>query len=257
MAGTKYTRKPKKKVAKKDQSITQRGVKKKSNLKRALKNTAKGIGKGAIAVASVSPWGTKAKALKVAGKVYKVAKNKLKRRAINKAMKKGGRDGIIKSKLPSPAFERRLRKGLRKEAQKEYGTVGGVKWMKKSQKSGAVTKRGKAGAHPAIPFKGPSNKRSYDRHLKYDSALEKGGKSLSNGIRREAIDTIRHNPSSKMAAREIARRKDKVDTYKKAKTMSKYTKKIAPKAVGLGIGAGGVAAYNKKVPNKGKKNGSF
>jgi hypothetical protein len=60
-----------------------------------------------------------------------------------------------------------------------------------------------------------------------------------------------------MAAREIARRKDKVDTYKKAKTMSKYTKKIAPKAVGLGIGAGGVAAYNKKVPNKGKKNGSF
>ena len=33
MAGTKYTRKPKKKVAKKNQSITQRGVKKKSNLK--------------------------------------------------------------------------------------------------------------------------------------------------------------------------------------------------------------------------------
>ena len=250
-------RKPAKKVAKKDQSITQRGVKKKSTLKTALKNTAKGIGKGAIAVASVSPVGTKAKALKIAGKVYKVAKNKLKRRAINKAMKNGGRDGIIKSKLPSPAFERRLRKGLRKEAQKEYGTVGGVKWMKKSQKAGSVPKRGKSGGHPAIPFKGPSNKRSYDRHLKFDSALEKGGKSLSNGIRREAIDTIRHNPSSKMAAREIARRKDRVDTYKKAKTMSKYVKKIAPKAVGLGIGAGGVAAYKKKVPNGRKKNGSF
>ena len=39
--------------------------------------------------------------------------------------------------------------------------------------------------------------------------------------------------------------------------MTKYTKKIAPKAVGLGIGAGGVAAYKKKVPNRRKKNGSF
>jgi len=192
MAGTKYTRKPKKKVAKKDQSITQRGVKKKSNLKKALKSTGKGLASGVAVVASMNP---KVKALKVARKVYKVAKNKLKRRAINKAMKKGGRDGIIKSKLPSPAFERRLRKGIKKSAQKDLGTVGGVKWMKKAQKSGAVTKRGKAGAHPSIPFKGPSNKRSYDRHLKYDSALEKGGKSLSNGIRREAIDTIRNNPS--------------------------------------------------------------
>jgi hypothetical protein len=254
MAGTKYTRKPVKKVARKNQSITQTGVKKKSNLKKALKNTAKGIGSGAMVVASMNP---KAKALKVAGKVYKVAKNKLKQRAINKAMKNGGRDGIIKSKLPSPAFERRVRKELKKEAQKELGTVGGVKWLKKSQKSGAVPKKGKSGAHPAIPFKGPSNKRSYDRHLKYDSSLEKGGKSLSNGLRREAIDTIRNNPSSKVAVRELARRKDRVDTYKKAKTMSKYTKKIAPKAIGLGIGAGGVAAYNKKVPNGRKKNGSF
>jgi hypothetical protein len=267
MAGTKYTRKPAKKLTKRQAEMKKinKGIKKtvarnkknESTASKALKKTVKKLGTGVAAVASVSPGGTKAKALKIAAKGYKVVKNKLKRRAINKAMKKGGRDGIIKSKLPSPAFERRLRKGLRKEAQKEYGTVGGVKWMKKSQKTGAVPKRGKSGGHPAIPFKGPSNKRSYDRHLKYDSALEKGGKSLSNGIRREAIDTIRHNPSSKMAAREIARRKDKVDTYKKAKTMSKYTKKIAPKAVGLGIGAGGVAAYNKKVPNKGKKNGSF
>ena len=254
MTGTKYTRKPVKKVAKKDQSITQRGVNKKSNLKNALKNTGKGIASGVAVVASMNP---KAKALKVAGKVYKVAKNKLKQRAINKAMKNGGRDGIIKSKLPSPAFERRLRKSTVKAAQKELGTVGGTKWLKKAQKSGAVPKKGKSGSHPVIPFKGPSNKKSYDRRLKFDSGLEKGGNSLANAVRKEAIDTIRYNPSSKIAIREIAKRKDAVDTYKKAKVMSKYTKKIAPKAVGIGIGAGGVAAYNKKVPNGRKKNGSF
>ena len=74
MAGTKYTRKPKKKVAKKDQSITQRGVKKKSILKTALKNTAKGLVKGAISVGSMSPVGRGVKAAKVAKKAVKVLK---------------------------------------------------------------------------------------------------------------------------------------------------------------------------------------
>ena len=264
MAGTKYTRKPKKKVAKKDQSITQRGVKKKSNLKKALKSTGKGLVSGVAAVASLSPVGTKAKALKVARKAYKVINKKLKTRAVKKSGKKSGRDGIIKSKLPSPAFERRLRKKLTKEAQKEYGTVGGLKWKKKSQASGAVTKKGKMGIDPHFKgLKAPSNKKSYDRTIKHEKKLEKlpGNKmkygQYSNFARSKTIDAIKHNPSSKMARKEMARRKSAVDTYKKAKVMSKYTKKIAPKAVGLGIGAGGVAAYKKKVPNRRKKNGSF
>lgn len=257
MAGSKYTRKPAKKVAKKNQSITQTGVKKKSTLKRALKNTAKSLGTGAAVVASMSPVGTKAKALRLVAKGYKVASNKLKRKAINKAMKTKGRDGIIKDKLPSQAFERRIRKNLRKVAKRELGEVGGAKWVKKSQKVGAVPKRGKSGAHPAIPFKGPSNKKSYTRELKYNKSLESGGNSLANAVRREAIDTIKRNPSSQIAVREMAKRKSAVDTYKKAKKMSKYTKKIVPKAVGLGVGAGAVAAYNKKVPNRRKKNGSF
>jgi len=249
-----------KKVAKKDQSITQRGVKKKSNLKRALKNTAKGIGTGVAAVASVSPMGTKAKALKIAGKVYKVAKNKLKRRAINKAMKKGGRDGIIKSKLPSAAFERRLRKEVTANAKKEYGTVAGKKWAKGAQGTGAIPKKGKMGIDPMLKgIKTPSNKKSYARTIKHEQKLERlPGKNAykneySNHTRAKTINALKNNPSAKMAKREIARRKDRVDTYKKAKAI----KKIIPKAVGLGIGAGGVAAYKKKVPNKGKKNGSF
>ena len=76
MAGTKYTRKPVKKVAKKNQSITQTGVKKKSVLSRALKNTAKGLGKGAMAVASMSPAGKGVKAAKLASKGAKIVKKK-------------------------------------------------------------------------------------------------------------------------------------------------------------------------------------
>ena len=257
MAGTKYTRKPRKKVAKKDQSITQRGVKKKSNLKKALKSTGKGLASGVAVVASMNP---KVKALKVAGKVYKVAKNKLKTRAVKKAWKKGGRDGIIKSKLPSPAFERRLRKELTKEAQKERGTVGGVKWKKGAQATGAVTKKGKMGIDPMLKgIKAPSNKKSYARTIKHEQKLERlPGKNAykneySNHTRAKTINALRNNPSAGMAKREMARRKDRVGTYKKAKAI----KKIIPKAVGLGIGAGGVAAYKKKVPNRRKKNGSF
>jgi len=76
MAGTKYTRKPAKKVAKKNQSITKRGVKKTSTLKRALKSTAKKLGKGAMAIGSMSPVGRGVKAAKVAKKAVKVLKKK-------------------------------------------------------------------------------------------------------------------------------------------------------------------------------------
>jgi len=274
MAGTKYTRKPAKKLTKRQAEMKKinKGIKKtvarnkknEGTASKALKRTVKKLGTGVAAVASLSPVGTKAKALKVARKAYKVVNNKLKTRAVKKAWKKGGRDGIIKSKLPSPAFERRLRKKLTKEAQKEYGTVGGLKWKKKSQASGAVTKKGKMGIDPAFKgLKAPSNKKSYDRTIKHEKRLEKlPGNNMkygqySNFARSKTIDAIKHNPSSKMARKEMARRKSAVDTYKKAKVMSKYTKKIAPKAVGLGIGAGGVAAYKKKVPNRRKKNGSF
>ena len=112
-------------------------------------------------------------------------------------------------------------------------------------------------------IKTPSNKKSYDRTIKHEQKLERlPGKNAykneySNHTRAKTIQALKNNPSAGIAIREMAKRKDAVDTYKKAKVMSKYTKKIAPKAVGLGIGAGGVAAYNKKVPNGRKKNGSF
>ena len=99
MAGTKYTRKPAKKLTKRQAEMKKinKGIKKtvarnkknEGNASKALKKTVKKLGTGVAAVASVSPWGTKAKALKIAAKGYKVVKNKLKRRAINKAMKKG------------------------------------------------------------------------------------------------------------------------------------------------------------------------
>tara|TARA_B110000858_G_C17710175_1_gene430171 strand:+ start:52 stop:507 length:456 start_codon:yes stop_codon:yes gene_type:complete len=79
MAGTKYTRKPVKKVAKKNQSITQTGVKKKSILGRALKNTAKGLGKGAMTVGSMSPAGKALKSGKLLTKAVKVATKKIKK----------------------------------------------------------------------------------------------------------------------------------------------------------------------------------
>ena len=93
MAGTKYTRKPVKKVAKKNQSITQRGVEKKSVLGRALKNTAKGLGKGAMVVGSMSPAGKGVKAGKLITKAL---------RKVNKEIKgpinKGHKAGVAKFK---------------------------------------------------------------------------------------------------------------------------------------------------------------
>ena len=80
MAGTKYTRKPSKPIKKSDRSITTTRDKKtgkipkQSNLKKALKGTAKGLGKGAMAVASMSPAGKGVKAAKLTKKAYKAAK---------------------------------------------------------------------------------------------------------------------------------------------------------------------------------------
>ena len=88
MAGTKYTRKPAKKVAKKNQSITQTGVKKKSTLGRAVKNTAKGLGKGAMAVGSMTPAGKGVKAGKLLTKALRKVNKELKG-PINKRHKAG------------------------------------------------------------------------------------------------------------------------------------------------------------------------
>jgi hypothetical protein len=114
MAGTKYTRKPVKKVAKKNQSITQTGVKKKSVLSRALKNTAKGLGKGAMAVASMSPAGKGVKAAKLIKKVKEKIKRgkdssydrigRAERKAIRDDIKSKGvttiKDGVKTTKYP-------------------------------------------------------------------------------------------------------------------------------------------------------------
>ena len=115
MAGTKYTRKPKKKVAKKNQSITQRGVKKPSNLKRALKKTAKGLGKGAMAVGSMSPVGRGLKAAKVVKKAAKVVKKKTMAKKKSNYLKS---DYAYKKKLQTRSSNAKTQKAYNK-AEKE------------------------------------------------------------------------------------------------------------------------------------------
>ena len=115
MAGTKYTRKPAKKVAKKNQSITQTGVKKKSPLKKALKKTVKKLGKGAMAVGSMSPVGRGVKAAKVAKKAVKVLKKKRATKA-NPKYSKG--DYAYKKKLQSRSSAAKTQKAYNK-AEKE------------------------------------------------------------------------------------------------------------------------------------------
>ena len=115
MAGTKYTRKPAKKVAKKNQSITKTGVKKKSTLKRALKKTVKKLGKGAMAVGSMSPVGRGVKAAKVAKKAVKVLKKKKATKA-NPKYSKG--DYAYKKKLQSRSSAAKTQKAYNK-AEKE------------------------------------------------------------------------------------------------------------------------------------------
>ena len=82
MAGTKYTRKPEKKVTKKQAVMKKinkginktiaRNKKNEGNASKALKQTARKLGKGAMAVASMSPAGKAAKAYKTGKKAAKV-----------------------------------------------------------------------------------------------------------------------------------------------------------------------------------------
>ena len=115
MAGTKYTRKPVKKVAKKNQSITQTGVKKKSPLKRALKKTVKKLGKGAMAVGSMTPAGKAAKVYKTGKKIVKAVK---KTRATKANPKYSKGDYAYKKKLESRASNAKTTKA-RNKTQKE------------------------------------------------------------------------------------------------------------------------------------------
>ena len=117
MAGTKYTRKPSKPIKKSDRSITQTGVKKKSLLKSALKKTAKGLGKGAMAVASMSPAGRGVKAAKVAKKAAKVLRRGPGSLPKNKSAYLKG-DYKYKKKLESRAVDAKTTKSANK-AQKE------------------------------------------------------------------------------------------------------------------------------------------
>ena len=266
MAGTKYTRKPAKKLTKRQAEMKKINKKIKKTIARnkrnegiaskALKSTVQKLGTGGVAVASLSPIGTKAKVARIADKAYKVVKNKLKTKAVQNAWKKGGRDGIIKNKLPSSAFEKRLHEALFKATQKKHGTVVAQKLKKKAQAEGAMPKKGKMGIHPSLRgLKSPSNKKSYDRAIKHEKSFQKG--KYANQVRVKTIAAIKNNPSAQMAIHKNARRKELLNEYKKIKVKKKYIKKNAPRAAGLGIGVAVGAAYNKKVPYGRKKNGSF
>ena len=84
MAGTKYTRKPEKKVTKKQAVMKKinkginktiaRNKKNEGNASKALKQTVRKLGKGAMAVASMSPAGKGVKAAKLTKKAYKALK---------------------------------------------------------------------------------------------------------------------------------------------------------------------------------------
>ena len=115
MAGTKYTRKPAKKVAKKNQSITQTGVKKKSPLKKALKKTVKKLGRGVAAVGSMTPMGKAAKVYKTGKKIAKVVK-KTRAKKPNPKYSKG--DYAYKKKLQSRSSAAKTQKAYNK-AEKE------------------------------------------------------------------------------------------------------------------------------------------
>jgi len=115
MAGTKYTRKPVRKVAKKNQSITQTGVKKKSHLKSALKKTVKKLGRGAMAVGSMTPVGKAGKVYKTGKKIVKAVK-KTRARKPNPKYSKG--DYAYKKKLESRADNAKTTKS-RNKAQKD------------------------------------------------------------------------------------------------------------------------------------------
>ena len=115
MAGTKYTRKPAKKVAKKNQSITQTGVKKKSPLKKALKKTVKKLGRGAMAVGSMTPIGKAGKVYKTGKKIVKAVK-KTRAKKPNPKYVKG--DYVYKKKLESRASNAKTTKS-RNKAEKE------------------------------------------------------------------------------------------------------------------------------------------
>jgi hypothetical protein len=115
MAGTKYTRKPAKKVAKKNQSITQTGVKKKSTLKRAVKKTVKKLGRGAMAVGSMTPIGKAAKVYKTGKKIAKVVK-KTRAKKPNPKYSKG--DYAYKKKLQARSSAAKTQKAYNK-AEKE------------------------------------------------------------------------------------------------------------------------------------------
>ena len=115
MAGTKYTRKPAKKVAKKNQSITQTGVKKKSPLKKALKKTVKKLGRGVAAVGSMTPIGRAGKVYKTGKKIVKAVK-KTRAKKPNTKYVKG--DYVYKKKLQARSSAAKTQKAYNK-AEKE------------------------------------------------------------------------------------------------------------------------------------------
>jgi hypothetical protein len=125
MAGTKYTRKPAKKLTKRQAEMKKinKGIKKtvarnkknEGRASKALKKTVKKLGKGAMAVGSMSPVGRGVKAAKVAKKAVKVLKKKRATKA-NPKYSKG--DYAYKKKLQSRSSAAKTQKAYNK-AEKE------------------------------------------------------------------------------------------------------------------------------------------
>ena len=194
MAGTKYTRKPVKKVAKKNQSITQTGVKKKSVLGRALKNTAKGLGKGAMVVGSMSPAGRGVKSAKLIKKAFKT---------INKKMKgpitKGHKAGVAK-------FNKRVAEAKKPTSYKKKETR--VKNLK-NKRVGKMNKEIEKGINP-FPMKvntrngGASDMgRSAEGSTKH--LLRSAEKAKSDFKKGYKVKTVKGNPG-KFKSREFLKK---------------------------------------------------
>jgi hypothetical protein len=125
MAGTKYTRKPAKKLTKRQAEMKKinKGIKKtvarnkknEGRASKALKKTVKKLGKGAMAVGSMTPMGKAAKVYKTGKKIAKVVK-KTRAKKPNPKYSKG--DYAYKKKLQARSSAAKTQKAYNK-AEKE------------------------------------------------------------------------------------------------------------------------------------------
>ena len=125
MAGTKYTKKPAKKLTKRQAEMKKinKGIKKtvarnkknEGNASKALKKTVKKLGRGVAAVGSMTPIGRAGKVYKTGKKIVKAVKKKRAKKPNPKYVKG---DYVYKKKLESRASNAKTTKS-RNKAEKE------------------------------------------------------------------------------------------------------------------------------------------